>query len=163
MFGLAELVPGINTAADDGQPNVRSDELELFFYSTRVLAGVSQGAADLYVTTRPDVSAPWSDPVNLGRTVNSSGPDIRPSPDGGERERRSGSGSSPPRSFRSSPGTALSRLERDHAQHQGEQRVRHPIRRADAEEGLDIPPVGPNAATSPRRCRPPRARLPAGS
>jgi hypothetical protein len=79
VFGRAELVPGVNSAADDGQPNVRRDGLELFFYSTRVIAGVSQGAADLYASTRDHVAAAWSVPVNLGPNVNSAGAETRPS------------------------------------------------------------------------------------
>jgi hypothetical protein len=35
VFGSAALVPGVNSAVDDGQPNVRADALELFFYSAR--------------------------------------------------------------------------------------------------------------------------------
>ena len=79
VFGKAELVPGVNTAADDGQPNVARDGLDLYFYSTRVIPDTSQGAADLYVASRANVAAPWSDPVNLGKIVNSAGPDSRPS------------------------------------------------------------------------------------
>ena len=34
-FGPPQLVPGVNSANDDGQPNLRRDALELYFYSTR--------------------------------------------------------------------------------------------------------------------------------
>lgn len=75
MFGAAELIPGVNTAVDDGQPNVGSDGRELFFYSTRA-GGV--GAADLYVSTRAFPLDAWSTPVNLV-TVNSAAGETRPS------------------------------------------------------------------------------------
>jgi hypothetical protein len=74
-FGPAELIPGVNTAVDDGQPNVGSDGRELFFYSTRA-GGV--GAADLYVSTRAFPLDAWSTPVNLV-TVNSAAAETRPS------------------------------------------------------------------------------------
>lgn len=76
VFGNAGLIPAINTAADDGQPNVGSDGRELFFYSTR---GGGAGAADLYVSTRAFPLDAWSAPVNLGSTVNSNGAETRPS------------------------------------------------------------------------------------
>lgn len=76
VFGSAELVSAINTAADDGQPNVGSDGLELFFYSTR--AG-GLGGADIYVATRDAPNAPWSPATNLGSAINSSASETRPS------------------------------------------------------------------------------------
>jgi WD40 repeat protein len=76
-FGPATLVPGANSAAEDGQPNVRRDGLELFFYSTRP---GTLGLADIYSATRRSGSAAWSTPVNLGPDVNSAqGADTRPS------------------------------------------------------------------------------------
>jgi hypothetical protein len=75
-FGNAELIPAVNTAVDDGQPNVGSDGRELFFYSTRA-GGV--GAADLYVSTRAHPLDAWSAPANLGATVNSTAAETRPS------------------------------------------------------------------------------------
>lgn len=76
VFGLAELVLGVNTAADDGQPNVRRDGLEIFFYSARL---GTLGMADLYAATRARNSATWSAPVNLGSNVNSPAAETRPS------------------------------------------------------------------------------------
>ncbi len=78
VFGPAEPVPGVNSADDDGQPNVRRDGLELFFYSNRT-DDDAQGGNDIYVSTRPSTSAPWSTPVNLGANVNSSASETRPS------------------------------------------------------------------------------------
>jgi WD40-like Beta Propeller Repeat len=76
-FGAAELVPGANSAAEDGQPNVRRDGLELFFFSTR---SGTLGMADIYSATRARASDPWSTPVNLGPNVNSAnGAETRPS------------------------------------------------------------------------------------
>jgi ribosomal protein L24E len=75
-FGTPDLVAGANSAADDGQPNVRRDGLELFFFSTR---SGGLGLADLYSATRSSASDPWSTPVNLGSSVNSTAADTRPS------------------------------------------------------------------------------------
>lgn len=71
----AELVPGVNTEFQDGQPNVRRDGLELFFYSNRPGAA----ANDIYSASRKSTSKPWSDPVNLGLDVNSAASETRPS------------------------------------------------------------------------------------
>ena len=77
VFGPAELVPGANSAAEDGQPNLRRDGRELFFFSTRP---GTLGLADIFSATRSAVSAPWSTPVNLGSNVNSAnGAETRPS------------------------------------------------------------------------------------
>jgi hypothetical protein len=77
VFGAGQLVPGANSAAEDGQPNVRRDGLELFFYSTRP---GTLGMADIYAATRMSTSDPWSTPVNLGPNVNSAvGAETRPS------------------------------------------------------------------------------------
>lgn len=77
-FGPAELVPGVNSAFDDGQPNLRRDGLELFFYSTRPDPD-ALGGPDLYVAARPSTADPWSTPVNLGPNVNSPAGETRPS------------------------------------------------------------------------------------
>ena len=78
VFGPAQLVPGVNSAFDDGQPNLRRDGLELFFYSTRPDPD-ALGGPDLYAATRPSTSDPWSTPVNLGPSVNSPAGETRPS------------------------------------------------------------------------------------
>jgi hypothetical protein len=78
VFGPAELVPTVNSAVDDGQPNLRHDGLELFFFSSRADPG-AQGGNDLYVATRGSVSDPWSTPSNLGPAVNSAASETRPS------------------------------------------------------------------------------------
>jgi len=66
----------VNSSADDMHPTISADGLSLFFHSRR--AGGS-GAADLWVTERPAVSAPWGIPENLGGLVNSSAEDLAPS------------------------------------------------------------------------------------
>lgn len=76
VFGPAELVPGANSADQDGQPNVRRDGLELFFFSNR--AG-TLGMADIYAATRETTREPWSTPFNLGPNVNSAAAETRPS------------------------------------------------------------------------------------
>ena len=77
VFGPAALVPGANSASEDGQPNLRRDGLELFFFSTRP---GTLGMADIYSAARASTSDAWPTPVNLGPNVNSaSGAETRPS------------------------------------------------------------------------------------
>ena len=71
-FGAPELVPGVNSVVDDGQPNLRRDALELFFYSVR------GGNNDIYVSTRESTSLPWSTPVPV-TAANSGASETRPS------------------------------------------------------------------------------------
>lgn len=75
VFGPAEAVAELNTGAADGQPNLRRDGLEIFFFSNRPGA---QGN-DIYSATRGSISDPWSAPVNLGPNVNSAASETRPS------------------------------------------------------------------------------------
>jgi len=56
-YDAPALVPGVNSLVDDGQPNLRRDALELFFYSAR------GGSNDIYVSTRVSVHDDWSTPV----------------------------------------------------------------------------------------------------
>jgi len=77
VFARPELVPGVNSAAEDGQPNVRRDARELFFFSTRP---GTLGLADIYLARRNAVSESWGEPKNAGANVNSaSGAETRPS------------------------------------------------------------------------------------
>ena len=81
-FGAAQLVPGVNTASDDGQPNLRRDALEIYFYSTRPgdpgTTG-TYGFADIFVATRASAHEPWGTPVNAGPSVNTAlGSETRP-------------------------------------------------------------------------------------
>ncbi len=69
------LGPTVNSASNDYDPSISSDGLTLFFHSRR-----SGGYGDdLYVTMRATISDPWSMPVNLGPTINSSSDDGAPS------------------------------------------------------------------------------------
>lgn len=76
VYGAPALVPGANSAFADGQPNVRRDGLELFFFSNRP---GTIGLQDIYGATRQATADPWSEPVNLGPNVNSADADTRPS------------------------------------------------------------------------------------
>ena len=87
------LGPPINTPSNDAHPSISLDGLTLFFASNRP---GGYGERDLWVTTRSATSEPWSEPVNLGPTVNSSSDEAGPSisADGLElffQSRRSGS------------------------------------------------------------------------
>jgi ribosomal protein L24E len=74
-YGAPALVQGANTASEDGQPNVRRDGRELFFYSNRP---GTLGGNDIYAATRR-WNEPWSTPANLGPNVNSAASETRPS------------------------------------------------------------------------------------
>ncbi len=72
------LVPELNTGQNDMQPSIRrKDGLEIIFASNRT--GSLSAYLDLWSSTRPDTSSPWSTPVNLGPLVNSAGREYRPS------------------------------------------------------------------------------------
>ena len=58
----------VNSSQHDWDPSISADGLELYFNSDR--PGGS-GNSDLWVTTRATKEDPWSEPVNLGPTVNS--------------------------------------------------------------------------------------------
>jgi hypothetical protein len=67
--GPAVPVTEINAiGANDGDPSLRRDGLEIVFWSDRVPGRI--GGADIWSATRPHVRAPWSPPVNLGPPVN---------------------------------------------------------------------------------------------
>ena len=66
-FGPATAVAELNdAAANDIQPNVRADGLEVVFSSNR--AG-GMGTQDIWIATRGSLDAPWSAPTNLGAVV----------------------------------------------------------------------------------------------
>jgi hypothetical protein len=76
-FGPATAVRELNdAAANDIQPNVRADGLEVVLSSNR--AGTF-GGQDIWAATRPTVSDSWSAPVNVGSAVNTSASESRPS------------------------------------------------------------------------------------
>jgi WD40-like Beta Propeller Repeat len=77
-FGPASPVDGLNSTANDIQPNVRKDGLEVVFSSNYPYPG-ARGGQDVYAATRESSSDPWSAPVNLGEAVNTTAAETRPS------------------------------------------------------------------------------------
>ena len=76
-FGPATAVAALNdAAANDIQPNVRADGLEVVFSSNR---SGGLGAQDIWVSSRSSVGDPWSAPANLGSAVNTAVAESRPS------------------------------------------------------------------------------------
>lgn len=76
VYGPGQYLDGVNTPANDGQPNVRRDGLEMFFWSDRP-GGV--GGPDIYSSIRLSPTAGWEAPENLGPNVNSAAAETRPS------------------------------------------------------------------------------------
>lgn len=74
-FGTPSPVTELNSGADDFQPELRRDGLELFMASSR---GGGFGNFDIYVLTRAAVTNPWSNPQNLGATLNTTASEARP-------------------------------------------------------------------------------------
>jgi hypothetical protein len=74
-FGPASIVSELSTPQNDQRAVVRRDGLELFLFSDRT---GTFGLADLWTSTRESVDQPWSTPVNLGSTVNSTSADAQP-------------------------------------------------------------------------------------
>lgn len=78
QFALPSRVNELSTDnLVEARPSIRHDGLELFFFRT---AGA---VFDIYAASRPDPSAPWSEPVNLGAPVNTTANEQQPaiSPD----------------------------------------------------------------------------------
>ena len=76
-FGPATPVTELNDAtANDIQPNVRADGLEVVFSSNRP---GTVGAQDVWVATRGALGDSWSAPVNIGPEVNTTAAETRPS------------------------------------------------------------------------------------
>ncbi len=76
-FGPATAVTELNDAtANDIQPNVRADGLEVVFSSNR---SGTLGAQDIWVATRAALGDPWAAPVNMGSAVITSAAETRPS------------------------------------------------------------------------------------
>jgi hypothetical protein len=77
--GRAE-VPGVNTVAwTEGQPNVRRDGLEIFYFSNRPSGIAGTGGNDIYVATRATTASDWENAHGLGAEVNSPSAETRPS------------------------------------------------------------------------------------
>jgi Tol biopolymer transport system component len=76
-FGPATAVVELNDAtANDIQPNVRADGLEVVFTSNR---SGTLGGQDVWAATRSTLDASWSAPINLGTVVNTGAAETRPS------------------------------------------------------------------------------------
>src|SRR5215218_508329 len=76
-FGPAELVAELSDpVANDIQPNVRKGGREVVFSSNR--SGGS-GSQDIWVAIRDNGGQPWSEPQNLGGSINTSESESRPS------------------------------------------------------------------------------------
>ncbi|MHC4534044.1 MAG: LamG-like jellyroll fold domain-containing protein [Planctomycetota bacterium] len=75
------LGPMVNSSAHEGAPSISADGLVLFFsgYALGPYRSGGYGNADLWMTTRPNISDLWSRPVNLGPEVNTSSYDFFPS------------------------------------------------------------------------------------
>ena len=69
------LGPMVNSSSHDFAPHVSSDELNIFFGSTRP-GGL--GAWDIWVTTRATTEHDWGQPKNLGPPINTSFTDDTP-------------------------------------------------------------------------------------
>ena len=62
-------------------PNVSADGLEIVFSSLRptdARGTKSLGNFDVYASRRSSTKKRWSEPINLGRNVNSAGSETRP-------------------------------------------------------------------------------------
>jgi len=81
-FTAAVPIAELNTQFDDEQPSIRRDGLEMFFSSNRPGSVVNRTtgllSSDIWVSTRPSTSEPWSCPVNLGPLINTAGVEQRP-------------------------------------------------------------------------------------
>jgi hypothetical protein len=81
-FGPATPVAELNTPADDFMPNVRKDGLEIVLNSNRpgsTLNAAGLPSQDVYTASRASTTDPWSNPVNVGPNVNTSGNETRSS------------------------------------------------------------------------------------
>ena len=76
-FGPALLILELGeTLGSSTSPSIRHDGLEIFINSNR--PGSLGNSNDLWVSTRESVFDAWSEPVNLGPTVNSTVGDLSP-------------------------------------------------------------------------------------
>jgi hypothetical protein len=81
-FGPASLVVELSALGASNRASIRHDGREIFFTSTRpgsIDSGTPVGnSTDLWVATRETVFDPWSEPINLGSTVNSAHVEVQP-------------------------------------------------------------------------------------
>ncbi len=72
-FGPPVRVAELCSEGNDGGPTISHNGREMYFYSDRP----GSAASDIYVSTRPNLSAPWSTPLNLS-VANSAAGDAHP-------------------------------------------------------------------------------------
>lgn len=72
---LGPTVNGVNSTSLNYCPNISADGLLLFFASDR---DGGYGRQDLWMTRRSTIDGPWSEPVNLGPTINSKNWEVEP-------------------------------------------------------------------------------------
>lgn len=70
----ANLGPPVNSAAWEAQPSISPDGRTLYFVSNR---GGGYGGMDLWKSTQND-NGLWSEPVNLGKKINTTGDEMSP-------------------------------------------------------------------------------------
>jgi hypothetical protein len=68
--------PSVNSSFTDATPCISADGLSLYFTSTRP---GGQGSLDLWVAKRDSIDQSWSDPENLGKSLNTSAAEGFPS------------------------------------------------------------------------------------
>jgi len=74
---VGSIEPAMEIGSNDAWgPDISADGLWLYFASTRV---GGYGSGDIWVATRATTNDPWTEPVNLGPNVNSSGSEWAPS------------------------------------------------------------------------------------
>jgi hypothetical protein len=74
-FGAASLVLELSSVGDTSRSSIRHDGREIFFNSNRP---GSVNTFDLWAATRDTVFDAWSDPINLGVTLNSGQLNVQP-------------------------------------------------------------------------------------
>ena len=72
---LGPTVNGVNSTWENSHPTISADGLSLVFTSDR---DGGSGGTDLWMTRRSTIDGPWSEPVNLGPTVNGDRWDTHP-------------------------------------------------------------------------------------
>ncbi|MGB2865299.1 MAG: LamG-like jellyroll fold domain-containing protein [Sedimentisphaerales bacterium] len=76
------LGPPVNTSASDGTPSISADGLELYFADVGPSGSPyrpgGHGGGDIWVAKRKSKDENWSNPVNLGPTINSSSMETYP-------------------------------------------------------------------------------------
>ena len=79
-FGLPTFLSELNSPCTDQRPSIRSDGLEIFFFSNRPAQGGAACATnnDLWVAKRETLSQVWDTPENLGPIVNGEFNDLQP-------------------------------------------------------------------------------------